>query len=173
MLWNKGAGLVVFVLLLLLSATTACVPKKVPERLPGDIITVTRDTYKAEVLNYKGPCLVLFFDDAGPSSQMHRRFIYFADRFGKHVKFVRFKWAPGADPAHYKLEATPTVVLYQSGAEIDRVKGNPPTTSEYQNWDDDFELWILRMALRVKTDELSSTYECYFRNGYDLKFSNY
>jgi hypothetical protein len=77
------------------------------------------------------------------------------------------------DGKPYGLEATPTVILYRNGAEIDRLKGNPPRTKDFINWDEDFELWILRMAMRLESDQQTATYECYFKNGYELQFSNH
>ncbi len=159
---------------LLLPLVVSCAAKT-PELkpLPGDVTNVTNETFAAQVLNHDGPALVLFYDENPPSTDMHRRFIEFAQRFGEPIKFCRYKWAEGDDPTLYGLEALPTVVLYKKGYEIDRIKGIPPKTKDYMDWDEDVELWLLRNALDLRADEYTATYECWFKNSYELKFSNY
>jgi hypothetical protein len=159
---------------LALCLLAACVVRNSPDAgMPKTILQVDKDNYAAQVLNHQGACLVLFYDTGSDSTEMHRRFIFFGDKFGDHVKFCRFKWSKGMDGKPYGLEATPTVILYRNGAEIDRLKGNPPRTKDFINWDEDFELWILRMAMRLESDQQTATYECYFKNGYELQFSNH
>jgi len=161
------------VLIALALTLAACVKPNIESTLPKTIHPVDKDSYAAQVLGHEGACLVLFYDTAADSTEMHRRFIRFADKFGDQAKFCRFKWSKGMDAKPYQLQATPTIILYRNGAEIDRLKGNPPTTKDFQKWDEDFELWILRMALRLEGDTQTSTFECYFKNTYELQFSNF
>ncbi len=172
MRFEKRYMLLTILLILPLLASCAEKAPKLKE-LPGNVISINTENYTAEVLNHDGPALVLFYDENPPSTDMHRRFIEFAQRFGGPVKFMRYKWSDGDDPALYGLEALPTVVLYRKGYEIDRIKGIPPKTKEYQNWDEDVELWILRNALELHSDDYTATYECWFKNSYELQFSNY
>lgn len=163
--------LVCALLLFMVAGCAEKTPKLKP--LPGNVHNVNTDTFAAQVLNHDGPALVLFYDENPPSTAMHKLFINFSQRFGEPIKFCRYKWSAQDDPSPYGLEALPTVVLYKRGYEIDRIKGIPPKTREYMNWDEDVELWLLRNALDLKTDEFTATYECWFKNSYELKFSNY
>lgn len=160
--------------LLVLPLVASCAPKTPKLKpLPGTVTTVNSENFAGQVLNHPGPALVLFYDENPPSTDMHKRFIGLSQRFGEPIKFCRYKWQQGDDPSPYGLEALPTVVLYKNGYEIDRIKGVPPKTREFMEWDEDVELWLLRNALDLHTDEFTATYECWFKNSYELQFSNY
>jgi hypothetical protein len=165
-------GCWILALLLVLPLLPSCAGKQM-KSLPGNITTITQDNFAAQVLHHEGPALVLFYDEGPKSTDMHNRFIDFAARFGDPVKFCRLKWPEGEGASLYGLEELPTVVLFKNGFEIDRLRGIPPKTKDYMDWNDDVELWILRNALDLSTDKYSATYECKFNNSHDLQFSNY
>lgn len=158
--------------LMLLLMSASCVKQKSAEP-PVKVHQVTPENFNAAVLNHQGPVLILFYDEGEESLDMHRRYINLAEKYWENVKFCRMKWEEGMDMTPFKLESLPTVLMYRVGVEIDRLKGVPPKIPEFIDWDDDLELWVLRMALQLEGDEYQATYECRFKNGYELHFSNY
>ncbi len=167
------ARLVLLLFLFALPLSTSCSMRpKVEGVLPKGIVQVDKNNYNAMVLKSKGPCLVLFYDEGIESTALHRLYIAFADRYGKHAKFCRYKWDGSDNPDSYRLEVQPTIILYRDGIEIDRLRGIPPRTSDYVDWNEDVELWVLRTAIQVKSDKYTATFNCFFNNTYDLEFTN-
>lgn len=157
----------------------SCAPRpqmvKETEGLPTEkVVFINNMTFAGEVVAYDGFALVLFYNTQfWQSKDMERRFEYFADRFHGKGKFCKFHWPMNADTMAYRLEMLPTVVLYDRGAEIDRIKGIPPDEKTRKKWNDDIELWFLKNVLDLKGDEYAGEYTYLFRNSYKLHIGNY
>ncbi|MFH1156003.1 MAG: thioredoxin domain-containing protein [Pseudomonadota bacterium] len=145
-----------------------------PVAPPPTVITVNHQTYASEIIAWPGPAVVVFYNaDFWQSLDMERRIEWLAKTYPGKAKFAKFHWQVNDDPSRFNLEMLPTVILYQSGNEIDRIKGIPPEEKDRLKWNEDLELWFLKNALGLKGSEYSADYTYLFKNGYKLNISNY
>jgi hypothetical protein len=157
----------------------SCVPKpleveKVEAPPPERVVFVNSMTFSSEVETYDGFVLVLFYNkEFWQSKDMERRFSYFADKFYGKAKFCKFHWALNADGKPYRLEMLPTVVLYDHGTEVDRIKGIPPDERTRLKWNNDIELWFLKNVLGLKGSKYAGEYTYFFKNSHTLHIGNY
>ncbi|QLA14662.1 thioredoxin family protein [Desulfolutivibrio sulfoxidireducens] len=120
---------------------------------PPDIIAVGDQSFASEVIAQPGVTLVLFSNaEAWQSQEMSRRYSWLADAYRGRLKFCSFAWDLAADPAPYRLEILPTLVMYRDGYEVDRMRGIPDTTDGLRTLNDDLELWVLRTGLQLMQD---------------------
>jgi hypothetical protein len=149
----------------------ACARKAPP---PPDIVQVTAENYTEEVLREPGPTLLLFHNPQAPQSQeMYKLLGWLAQTYKGQLKFCAFAWDAGADPAPYKLEMLPTLVLFRNGWEIDRMRGIPATAQERRTLPDDLELWLLRTGLeRTYDPRFQAQFSYRFNNGNTLQAGN-
>lgn len=141
---------------------------------PAYVLRIYDSTFHQEVANFDGAAVVLFYNDNfWQSKDMEKRIQRLAEKYYGKVKFCKFFWQVDADTRPYGLEMLPTVVLYENGSEVDRIKGIPPDKSLLAKFDGDIELWLLKNALHLQGDEYSADYRYLFKNGYTLEISNY
>lgn len=155
----------------------SCAPREIKkvEVLPSErVVMIDNSTFAKEVEGYDGFALVLFHNEKfWQSKDMEKRFGLFADKFYGKAKFCKFHWDINADTKPYSLEMLPTVALYKSGTEIDRIKGIPPDKKERLKWNDDIELWFLKNVLGLEGSKYSGKYKFMFNNTNELHISNY
>jgi thiol-disulfide isomerase/thioredoxin len=133
---------------------------------PPDIIPVTAANYTEEVLRQPGVTLVLFqTPDAPQSREMYSHLSWLSQAYKGQLKFCAFAWDVSADPAPYRLEMLPTLVMYRDGWEIDRMRGVPTTMDARRGLNDDLELWVLRTGLQ-------RTYDPRFQAQFSYRFDN-
>jgi thioredoxin-like negative regulator of GroEL len=138
------------------------------------LMTVNHQTFTDEITTYPGPAIVIFYNNQyWQSLDMKRRIEDLAEKYYGKAKFAMFHWQIADDPSRFSLEMLPTVILYQNGEEIDRIKGIPPEEKERNKLNDDLELWFLKNAMELKGSEYSGEYTYLFRNGYTLQIGNY
>jgi thioredoxin-like negative regulator of GroEL len=138
------------------------------------LTTVNHQTYTDEITTYPGPAIVIFYNNQyWQSLDMKRRIEDLAIKYYGKAKFAMFHWQIANDPSRFSLEMLPTVILYQNGEEIDRIKGIPPEEKERNKLNDDLELWFLKNAMALKSSEYSGDFTYFFRNGYNLQVGNY
>ncbi len=120
---------------------------------PPDIIAVGDQNYASEVIAQPGVTLVLFSNaEAWQSRELSRRYAWLAETYRGRLKFCSFAWDLAADPAPYRLEMLPTLVMYRDGYEVDRMRGIPDTQDGLRTLNDDLELWVLRTGLGLTQD---------------------
>ncbi len=120
---------------------------------PPDIVAVNDQNFSSEVIAQSGVTLVLFSNvEAWQSQEMSRRFSWLLESYRGRLKFCTFAWDLTADPAPYRLEMLPTLVMYRDGYEVDRMRGIPDTQDGLRTLNDDLELWVLRTGLRLTKD---------------------
>jgi thioredoxin-like negative regulator of GroEL len=145
--------------------------------LPGQtslLTVVNHHTYTDEIMLYDGPAIVLFYNNEfWQSLDIKRRLEWLSEKYRGKAKFAMFHWQISDDPSRFSLEMLPTVILYQNGEEIDRIKGIPPEEKDRNKLNDDLELWFLKNAMALKGSEYSGEYTYLFRNGYTLQIGNY
>lgn len=138
------------------------------------LMTVNHQTYIDEIMTYPGPAIVIFYNNQyWQSLDMKRRIEELAEKYYGKAKFAMFHWQIADDSSRFSLEMLPTVILYQNGEEIDRIKGIPPEEKERNKLNDDLELWFLKNAMALKGSEYSGDFTYFFRNGYTLQVGNY
>jgi thioredoxin-like negative regulator of GroEL len=138
------------------------------------VLQIYDSTFHREVADYNGVAVVLFYNDNyWQSKDMETRIHKFAKQYFGKAKFCKFFWPIDADTRPYGLEMLPTVVLYDNGSEVDRIKGIPPEKASLNKFNEDVELWLLKNAFQLKGDEYSADYRYLFNNGYTLQISNY
>jgi len=134
---------------------------------------VNHQTYTDEIMLYDGPGIVLFYNtEFWQSLDMKRRLERLAKKYPGKAQFAMFHWQVSDDPSRFGLEMLPTVILYEEGSEIDRIKGIPPEEKNRSKWNDDLELWFLKNALALKGSEHSGDFKYLFKNGYTLQVGN-
>lgn len=147
--------------------------RQTPEQTSA-LTVVNHQTYTDEIMLYKGPAIVLFYNTQfWQSMDMKRRLEWLENKYRGKAKFAMFHWQVSDDPSRFSLEMLPTVILYRDGAEIDRIKGIPPEEKSRAKWNDDLELWFLKNALALEGSEYSANFTYLFRNGYTLQVGNY
>lgn len=157
---------------------TSCTPKEVPQPdVAGTrtmkITMVDENSFQSEVSNYDGVALVLFYNEDWQSKDMEQRFELFAGRHSGETKFCKYSWDVKADSTPYSLEMLPTVVMYNRGAEVDRIRGIPANKQDRAKWNDDIDLWIMKNALGLKGGEYAGQYKYMFNNTNKLNVSNF
>lgn len=141
---------------------------------PAGVITVNHQTFTNEITTHTGSAVIVFYNNEfWQSLDMKRRIEWLAGKYSGRAKFAQFHWQVADDPSRFKLEMLPTVILYQNGVEIDRIKGIPPEEKDRIRWNDDLELWFLKNALRLEGSQYSADFTYFFRNGYKLQVGNY
>lgn len=158
---------------------SACAGKSIDRWVPpagqaSALMVVNHQTYTDEITSYPGPAIVIFYNNQyWQSLDMKRRIEDLAEKYYGKAKFAMFHWQIADDSSRFSLEMLPTVILYQNGEEIDRIKGIPPEEKERNKLNDDLELWFLKNAMALKGSEYSGDYTYFFRNGYTLQVGNY
>ena len=143
-------------------------------RAPIRIIPIDEYTFVDEVENYDGIALVLFYNDTFWQSQnMRDRLGYIADKYQGTAKFCSFSWKMETNDTPYQLEILPTVVLYDQGVEIDRIRGIPPDERGRLKFNDDLELWYLKNVMGLEGSRYYSQYKFLFKNSYKLHVNNF
>jgi len=141
---------------------------------PVYVLQVYDSTFHQEVADYNGVAVVLFYNDSyWQSKDMENRIQNFAQKYYGKAKFCKFFWNIDADTRPYGLEMLPTVVMYENGSEVDRIKGIPPEQASLNEFNKDVELWLLKNAFQLQGDEYSANFRYLFNNGYTLQISNY
>ncbi|MFC1621334.1 thioredoxin family protein [Candidatus Omnitrophota bacterium] len=101
---------------------------------------LTNDNYKSEVLEFKGPLIVFFYADWCPySGALLPIYKDIENEYSKKVKFCRFllgdeykdfesqegkaRW--GLLKENYDVNMLPTLVMFNTGKELDRMRGRP------------------------------------------------
>jgi thioredoxin-like negative regulator of GroEL len=150
---------------LLMSCARA--PKTPP---PPDIVAVNAGNYSSEVIRQPGVTLVLFHNlEAWQSQDMYQRLAFLSQTYKGRLKFCAFAWDTAADPAPYRLEMLPTLVMYRDGYEVDRMRGIPDNATAMAALNDDLELWILRTGLKLTQDPtFQAAFSYRFKNGVRL-----
>lgn len=156
---------------------SACMKQEYPD-LPhptsGPVLDIDSSSFNNSVIKYPGFAAVLFYNDRFPESQdMRQRIDYFAGQYGGEMRFCRFLWNANKEGSEYGLEMLPTVILYNQGAEIDRIKGIPRDKKILLDWNKDINLWLLKNVFEIKGDKFSGDYIYRFRNTATLEPSNY
>ncbi len=153
----------------------SCAGHKIERQQPSpQIVQIDNSTFSAEVDSFNGFAVVLFYNkEYWQSRDMEQRFEYFAGRYAEYAKFCKFHWDINAEAAPYKLEMLPTMVLYKSGAEIDRMKGIPPDKAERLKFNDDIEMWLLKNVVGLEGDQYTANFKYFFKNSYKLTPSNF
>jgi hypothetical protein len=168
---------IIFSILLLSSCATTPPPEpqiSAPEPAVESVIPVNHQTFSHYIIEYPGPALVVFYNTQyWQSVDMLRRIEWLAANYPGKARFAKFHWQVNDDASSFGLEMLPTVLLYQNGLEIDRIKGIPPEERERAKWNDDIELWFLKTALRMKGSEYSGDYTYKFNNDFNLIIGNY
>lgn len=162
--------------LVILANLISCASKPTTvERIvhPSGIVKLDNNNFANEVKSYRGPVLVLFYNqEYWQSRDMEKRFDYFAKKFDTDAKFCKFHWDINDDAEPYDLELLPTVVLYKNGAEFDRIRGINPDEKERANLNDDMELWIMKNALEMQGSKYNAEYKYLFNNSFTLHVTN-
>ena len=171
-------GIMIAALILMLAACAGShrplETKAASPSAPAAMIIVNHQTFTDEVTTYPGAALVVFYNNEfWQSLDMKRRIEWLAEKYKGQAKFALFHWQVADDASRFKLEMLPTVVLYQNGNEIDRIKGIPPDEKDRVKWNDDIELWFLKNAMRLEGSAYSADYKYFFRNDYKLQIGNY
>lgn len=156
---------------------SACMKQEYPN-LPqvssGPVVDIDSSNFDNTVLQYPGYVSVVFYNNQFPESQdMLQRIDYFANQYGGKMRFCRFLWDAKKAGSEYELEMLPTVILYNRGVEIDRIKGVPRDKKVLRDWNNDINLWLLKNVFEVKGDKFSGDYIYRFRNTATLEASNY
>lgn len=86
---------------------------------------VGTDTFEAEVLQSEKPVLVEFYSDSCiPCKQMSPILGDIEDNYEQELKVVKVNVNFDADlAADYQVMASPTILLFQDGREVKRVRG--------------------------------------------------
>ena len=141
---------------------------------PSALTIVNHQTFADDILNYKGPAVVLFYNTQfWQCMDMKWRLEWLEKKYRGKAKFAMFHWQVSDDPSRFGLEMLPTVILYRNGAEIDRIKGIPPESKDRAAWNDDLELWFLKNALTLESSDYAADYTYFFKNGYTLQVGNF
>lgn len=143
---------------------------RAPKTQPPDIVAVNAENYSAEVLRQPGVTVLLFHNlEAWQSQDMYQRVSWLAATYKGKLKFCTFAWDMAADPAPYRLEILPTLVMYRNGYEVDRMRGIPDDARAMAALNDDLELWILRTGLKLTQDpKFQAAFDYRFKNGTKL-----
>jgi hypothetical protein len=145
-----------------------------PTPTAGPVLDINSSSFDSAVTSYPGFAAVLFYNDQfAESLDMRQRIEYFAGQYGGKMRFCRFLWDANQEGSAYGLEMLPTVVLYDRGVEIDRIKGIPRDKKILRDWNKDLKLWLLKNVFEVKGDQFSGDYIYRFRNTATLEPSNY
>jgi thioredoxin-like negative regulator of GroEL len=154
-----------------LCALCACAKKA---QAPPDVIPITAQTFTYEVLRQPGVTLVLFYTADSPQSrEMQQRLDWLSTAYKGQLKFCAFAWDTSADPAPYRLEMLPSLVMYRDGWEIDRMRGIPATLEQLRGLNDDLELWVLRTGLQRTSDaRFQAQFSYRFNNDNRLEAGN-
>jgi hypothetical protein len=164
---------VVFVALICILSSCA---QEQGDRLPDNVprlMAIDDSSIKSAVFDNPGWVVVLFNNDEHwQCNDMLERMTFFADRYGKTIRFCSFNWDVKKDPQAYRLEMLPTVILYHQGREVDRIRGIPERTEDRVKWNNDLNLWLLKNALEAKGDPLSGSYLYRFNNTSELEIKN-
>jgi hypothetical protein len=138
------------------------------------LLPINHQTFADEITSYEGAAIVVFYNTQyWQALDMKRRMEWLAEKYPETAKFAMFHWQVSDDTSRFNLEMLPTVILYRNGAEIDRIKGIPPSERERAKWNDDLELWFLKNALELEDSEYSGDFTYFFRNTYKLDVGNY
>jgi len=140
---------------------------RAPKTQAPDIVAVNAGNFSAEVLRQPGVTVVLFQNmEAWQSQEMHQRVSWLAATYRGRLRFCAFAWDMAADPAPYRLEILPTLVMYRDGYEVDRMRGLPDDARGMAALNDDLELWIMRTGLKLTQDPaFQAAFSYRFKNG--------
>ncbi|OLN30387.1 hypothetical protein DVDV_0587 [Desulfovibrio sp. DV] len=149
----------------------ACARKAPP---PPDIMPVTAETFAEAVLRQPGLTLLLFYNADSPQSrELYDLLGWLSQSYKGQLRFCAFPWDAGADPAPYRLEMLPSLVMYRDGWEIDRMRGVPDSAEARRALPDDLELWVLGTGLeRTDDPRFQARFSYRFNNGYTLEAGN-
>lgn len=108
----------------------------------GTFIAVDDENYASEVSDFTGPLLVFFYADWCPFSEtLIPRYADIEEKYAGKIKFCRYPLDIGykdfQSPEGLKLwdglaqkygvETIPTIIMFNQGKEIDRMRGRPET----------------------------------------------
>lgn len=163
----------VFVLLVcVLSSCARDQANRLPENVPR-LMAIDDSSIKSAVLEYHGWAIVMFCNEQyWQCKDMAERMNFFADRYGKDIRFCSFYWDVKRDRQAYRLEMLPTVLLYHKGREVDRIRGIPERAEDRDKWNNDLDLWLLKNALEAKGEALTGSYLYRFHNSSELEIKN-
>jgi thioredoxin-like negative regulator of GroEL len=150
----------------------ACAGVK-PKSPPPDVAQLDAQSFPLEISTRQGLALVLFENENFPQSrEMLARLDELAGKYKAKARFYTFFWETGADTKPYGLDMLPTLVMYQNGREVDRMRGIPSERQALEGLSDDLELWLLRTGLSLSRDEYHGQFTYRFNNTSRLGASN-
>ena len=137
------AKAIIWLFVILLSVTvikSGHSEKSTSQSVSKAYIELTDENYKAQVLEFNGPLIVFFYANWCPySSVLVPIYGEIENRYSKEVKFCRFllgdeykdfetaegkaRW--GLLMENYDVNILPTLVMFNAGEELDRMRGRP------------------------------------------------
>lgn len=154
---------------------SSCVTPPVEKTVePVYMPTLTEGGFSDQILKKLGPAIVLFHDNTfAPSKRLLGLAESRAKRYYGQIRFYSFVWPTDKSGEVYDLEILPTLVYFNDGKELDRMKGLPASFDNQQRIVPEFDLWLQRTVLDKPAKLLSGEYKYRYNNTPTLQVSNF
>ncbi|PIE71407.1 MAG: hypothetical protein CSA22_02555 [Deltaproteobacteria bacterium] len=167
------------VLLLGMLVLNACVQNRPrpaatqpPAKTGGETVAINLDhaSLRTEIIGANGYALALFYNNQyRPSAELEAIFDALSVKYKDAAVYGKFFWYLDWNGEQYGLDMLPTVILFNNGEEIDRIRGMDTDKNRIQK---DMDLWLRKNVVNPQGDGFSGAFTYRFNNTYTLSISN-